>query len=165
MSKTSQKDIKRVFVRNAYNYDMEEASRLSGLSCSDPTRTDQSFAEECDINTIVRNFGVTGQLPEFSGTPLEGDFTTVVDYQTALNMVIAADNAFAELPATVRERFANDPGRFVEFASNPENAEELKKLGLTNPPPIPPAPIFVKMDPESLTSLTQQSLKTTSQET
>lgn len=134
-----------MFLRNAFNYDRDAASFSSGLSCSDESLTDESFKEECDINTIVRNFGLTGQLPDNIRTPLEGDFTEVVDYQTALNMVIAADAAFMELPSEVRERFANDPAKFVAFASDPANLEECRKMGLADPLRAPPAPIEVKV--------------------
>lgn len=140
--------MKPIFLRNPYNYDRNKASISSGLSCSDLSRTDQSFAEECDINTIVRNFGVTGQLPDNIRTPLEGDFTTVVDYQSALNMVLEADAAFAAMPSSVRERFANDPARFVEFCSDPANLEEARKLGIANPAISPPEPVSVRVVPE-----------------
>lgn len=135
-----------IFLRNAYNYDTNQASISSGLSCSDESRTDQSFIEECDINTIVRDFGVTGRLPDNPiKTPLEGDFTAVVDYQTALNMVLEADAAFSELPSAVRERFGNDAARFVAFASDPENLEECRKLGLADPAPRAPEPMQVRV--------------------
>lgn len=132
-----------VFLRNAYNYDRDEASVSSGLACEDESLTDQSFKEECDINTIVEQFGITGQLPTDVRVPLEGDFTTVVDYQTALNMVREADAAFMEMPANVRERFGNDPGKFVEFASDPANLEECRKLGLADPVPRAAEPVRV----------------------
>lgn len=138
-----------IFIRNPFNYDRNEASKMSGLSCSDASRTDQSFVAECDINTIVRNFGITGQLPQQPiRTPLEGDFTNVVDYQTALNMVLSADAAFAELPSAVRERFVNDPARFVAFASDPANLDECRKLGLAEPARKPPEPLAVRVVPE-----------------
>lgn len=137
-----------LFLRNAYNYDMEAASKSSGLSCSDESKTDQSFVEECDINTIVREFGVTGQLPDQEyRPPLEGDFTEVVDYQTALNLVIQADAAFLSLPSATRERFNNDPAKYVAFASDPANEEEMRKFGMLKPPKAPVLPIAVQVVP------------------
>jgi len=119
------------FVRSPYNYDVMAVSDETGLDCSDdPSLAKQSFAEECDINTIVRQFGLTGQLPDNVRAPQYGDFTGVFDYQSALNAVIAADDAFMEMPAHVRARFHNDPAAFVEFCSNPDNIEEMDKLGL-----------------------------------
>lgn len=140
----------QVFLRTPYNYDMHEASRLSGLSCSDPTRTQQNFKEECDINTIVRNFGVTGEMPLTTATPLQGDFAdAATDYQSALNLILQADQSFMELPSDVRKRFNNDPGAFVEFASDPANRDEVEKMGLGRPKPAAPAPLAVRVIPDN----------------
>lgn len=125
------------FIRTAYNYDMDEASQESGIAI-DPTikeenLTHQSFKEECDINTIVERFGLTGQLPDDIRMPLTGDFTEAVnDYQTALNMIIAADNEFMKLPAQVRERFRNDPAELISFLENEQNRDEAERLGIIN---------------------------------
>ena len=37
---------------------------------------------------------------------------------------------FAAMPAEVRDRFQNDPGRFLEFANDASNYEEALKMGL-----------------------------------
>ena len=119
------------FIRTPYNYDVMEASNESALDCTDVlSLTKQSFADECDINTIVRNFGITGQLPDNVRAPQYGDFTGIFDYQSALNAVIAADEAFMSMNADVRARFHNDPAAFVEFCSNADNYDELVKMGL-----------------------------------
>lgn len=118
------------FFRTAFNYDVAAVSDETGLSCGEPSRTQQSFAEECDINTIVRRFGLTGELPESPRPPQYGDFTGVSDYQSALNAVIAADAAFLEFPAHIRARFHNDPQALLEFISREENRDEAEKLGL-----------------------------------
>lgn len=136
------------FLRSAYNYDMEEASLQSGLHCSDETRTQQQFGEECDINTIVHRFGLTGQLPQNLEVPMTGDFSEVVDYQTALNKLMLADEAFMQMPAEIRERFGNDAGKFVDFTSNPMNVEECRKWGLARPVEAPRGPIEVRVVPD-----------------
>uniref|UniRef100_UPI0040479206 hypothetical protein n=1 Tax=Pseudomonadota TaxID=1224 RepID=UPI0040479206 len=119
-----------MFIRNPYNYDTNLASEESALYCEDPSRTKQSFKEECDINTILKRFNVTGQLPVSPLQPQYGDFSGVFDYQTALNAVIVAQESFNALPATVRNRFANDPAAFVDFCSDESNREEMIRLGL-----------------------------------
>lgn len=137
------------FIRSAYNYDMDAASIRTGLSCPEPTKTQQQFAEEADINTIVERFGLTGELPSNLKVPQSGDFSEVVsDYQTALNMVLEADHAFMQLPAEVRARFRNDPGELVDFVSDEKNRDEAIKLGLVVPPKAPPDPIRVRVEPE-----------------
>lgn len=131
------------FIRTPYNYDRDQASRDSGLCCTEPTRTQQQFAEEVDINTIVRRFGLTGMLPQGLKTPLQGDFTEVVDYQSALNLIKASDEAFMALPANVRSRFRNDAQEFLEFVSDEKNRPEAEQLGLVvtrSKPPETAAP-------------------------
>lgn len=126
-----------VFVRSAYNYDMDFASEASGLRCEDPSLALQSAVEESDINTIVRRFGLTGQLPTDVAVPQFVDFEDVFDFQSAMNTVIAAEKAFMQLPADVRKRFNNDPQEIVAFVSDERNRDEAKKLGLLMPPPEP----------------------------
>ena len=116
-------------------YDPDEASNASGLSCPEPTLAQQQFKDECDINTILERFAITGVLPQNVRAPQYGDFTDAMDYHTALNAVIAADHAFMELPAAVRSRFNNDPGAFVDFCSDPSNRAEAEALGLVMPAP------------------------------
>ena len=125
------------FVRNPYNYDAGSVSRETGLVCHDLSLAVQDQAEEVDINTIVRRFGLTGKLPDNVVAPTYGDFTGVTDYQTALNAVIEADEAFMKMPADVRARFNNDPGAFVDFCSDGRNREEAEKLGLIVRPALP----------------------------
>lgn len=140
--------VSKPFVRTRFNYDRNLAGNESGLACSDPTRAQQQFAEECDINTIVRRFGVTGELPQSRQIPMNGDFTEVVDYQTALHKLMEADAAFMELPSDVRKRFDNDPGKLVDFVSDPANKEEVRKLGLGRPETPLPGPIEVRVIPD-----------------
>lgn len=122
------------FIRNPYNYDTLAASNESGLRCEDASRTQQHFKDETDINNILRQFNVTGLLPQKAMSPRYGDFTGVGDYQTALNQVIAAEGEFMTLPAQLRAKFNNDPQELIEFLNNPENIDEARKLGLVNKP-------------------------------
>lgn len=57
-----------MFVRSAYNYDRRAASRRTATDCSIVPEGDvveptiQSAKDECDINVLVRRFGVTGVI-------------------------------------------------------------------------------------------------------
>jgi phage internal scaffolding protein len=117
-------------VKNPITYDPDENSDRSKLIFTRPSRTKQSFRDECDINHILRQFNVTGQLPTGSVQPQYGDFSGITDYQSALNAVMAAQDSFLQLPAKVRAKFDNDPALFVEFASDEANRDEMKALGL-----------------------------------
>lgn len=124
-------------VRAYRNYDVDELSDATGLECLDPSRTIQSQAADADINTIVRNFGLTGRVPENIRTPSYGDFEGVDDFRSALEAVRAAEEAFLQVPAEIRLRFDNDPQRYLEFCTDLNNLPEMRKLGLAKPLPDP----------------------------
>lgn len=128
--------MRKVFVRTPYNYDARVAGASSALSCGDEEddRCQQHFKDECDINTIVKRFGLTGKLPETFKAPMVGDFADVVDFQTAMNAVVDAKDAFMQMPADLRKRFGHDPQQLIEFLENKGNLEEARKLGLVPKP-------------------------------
>jgi len=110
-------------------------SEKTGLSCFDVSLTQQQFAEEADINTIVNRFLKTGVLPTPNTFPQYVDFEGVFDYQSAMNLVRSADESFMRMDAKVRSRFNNSPQEFLEFFANPANSEEAIRLGLAIPQP------------------------------
>lgn len=113
-----------------------EADELAGaqavLECTEPSLTQQQFQADSDINVLARRFGlVDSPMPVGSFDPAYyGDFSDVPDLRTALDLVNDAKNKFMALPAKLRERFNNQPGRLWEFVNDPENAQEAVRLGL-----------------------------------
>lgn len=130
--------VNKVKIRNQLVEDADEWSDANGLACNDPSLALQSQADEADINTIVRRFGLTGAMPTDVRAPMFGDFTEVHDYKSALIALREAEASFMRMPAEVRARFQNDPQRFVEFCSDEKNGEEMLKMGLRTPAPEPP---------------------------
>lgn len=128
------------FLRTAYNYDRDLASRESGLFCHDLSLTQQHMADDADINEIVRRFGITGQMPQGVRLPTYGDFVGVNDYRAALAAISEADDNFMQYPADLRARFDNDPFKFTEFVLDPASKEELYTLGLAERPRQAPLP-------------------------
>lgn len=123
------------FWRSGYNYDRDAASLETGVVCDpEEDKTQQQFAEESDINTIVRRFGLTGEMPSDLRAPVSGDFTGVTDFQTAMNAVRQAEEEFMRMPAEMRYRFSNSPQRLLEFLEDGNNREEAIKLGLIPKP-------------------------------
>lgn len=89
------------------------------------TLVQQQFATEVDINTIVRRFGITAQLPLGTGSGVYGDFTNISDFESAVERVEGARAAFMKLPPEVRERFGNDPGQLISMATTMDEGEFL----------------------------------------
>lgn len=103
------------------------------LDCEEDVLTEQHHQEALSIRHILQKFDRTGVLEPINGRqPMYGDFTEANEYQDSLNQVIRAQEAFSALPAAVRKRFDNDPGAFFEFATNPENLDEMRELGLAD---------------------------------
>lgn len=122
------------FVRSPYNYDAMAVSDETGLLCKDESLAQQHFADECDINRIVDTFTRTGELPNKALLPSNfGDFTDARDFHSALNSVLAAQEAFMSLSPEIRSRFGNDPARLIAFLNDEFNRPEAIKLGLVNP--------------------------------
>lgn len=134
-----------------YSYSSEKLQVLLHFPV-DSLVTDQSFRDECDINTIMARYQSTGELPVLNGTQGQWLDVTEMDFQTHMDFILDAQHLFDELPSSIRDRFGNDPGAFLGFASDESNRSELAKMGLLTPeateavlypktPPIPsPAP-------------------------
>lgn len=137
-------EIPAEFLRTEFNYDRDAASRLCGLDCPEETKTQQNFREECDINVIVKRFGLTGEMPQNWRMPSSQDFSeAVTDFHTAANMILAAEDRFMELPAEMRAKFDNDPQRLLDFLEDAANIDAAREMGLVPPLPAPPDAIPV----------------------
>lgn len=119
------------------NYDPNVASLEAAIHNFEPTRTQQHQADETDINLIVKRYMQTGILPQTALAPLYGDFSEPMSFHEAQNRIRAAQEAFMLIPPEIRARFDNDPGKFVAFAEDPANEDELVRLKLRNPRPAP----------------------------
>jgi len=112
---------------------------LTGEIVKPPARTKQSFVAECDINNILKQYKMTGQIRHISAKAAQGSYEDLpdpIDFQESMNLILAAEQSFATLPSRVRDRFGNDPSQFLSFMSNPANADEIISLGLaTKRPP------------------------------
>lgn len=106
-----------------------------------PSRTQQSFKSECDINQIMKRFkrvnngDFLNSYSQAQGGRFD-DFSDVSDYRTALDRVKRADEAFGALPSNLRKRFNHDSGAFLDFCLNPENVDEMCSLGLAVKPKV-----------------------------
>lgn len=118
-----------------------------------PSLTRQEFLEECDINTLMKRYeghatGPGGLPNARQEMPFYADFSempsNLLDY---LTMVKDAENAFMTLPASVRREFDNDAIAFVDFASDPNNVDQMRAWGLAKP--LPPAPVEPPAAPSS----------------
>lgn len=100
-----------------------------------PSRTKREFADECDINNILRNWVKSGQDPFMSRVGLKQflDLTSVGDFRSSMDKVANARVLFESLPADVREFFRNDPARFLAGLNDPRSIQVMVDAGLAVP--------------------------------
>lgn len=136
------------FIRTPYNYNTNQVSDATGTDTGTDSKTQQQFAEEVDINTIVERFRVTGEMPPAVNFPQPQEFAETFDFQTAMNVIRQAQESFMELPAKARARFDNNPQKFMEFMNDAENQDEAIKLGLATRKPEEPTKEIVNAPKE-----------------
>lgn len=102
----------------------------------EPSKTQQHFKEELDVNNIMKKYDDRINAVPFSNGGMYADFSEIQDFQGMLSTVQHAQDAFASLPAQTRKRFGNDPSLLLEFLQDSNNYDEGVKLGLLQPKQI-----------------------------
>lgn len=121
-----------ITARSQYDERPSVASDLSFVGDKGVTKI--ADAKDCDLNEMFRRFEKTGQLPNLIAREGRyGDFSSVPDYQEACEIVRHANEQFENLDVAIRNRFANDPAKFLEFATDPKNLDDMEKMGLLKP--------------------------------
>lgn len=106
---------------------------VDGVDCQKAKdgMTKQEFRDTTDINKMVAQYELTGLVQNANGgVPMYGDVSEMLDYKEAADKVGRANSMFAALPAELRERFGNDPGRMISFLSEAKNVDEAVRLGI-----------------------------------
>lgn len=122
-------------------YDEKALSDATAKFTGTSTPVQQHLKDEVDVNTIVRRFGITHEMPSGREGGVYGDFSGITDYEGAVAAVEKARSGFMALPADVRERFGNDPGRLVEFAHQVPEQEFLAAFVAPQVVSAPLAPV------------------------
>lgn len=119
-----------------------------------PSLTKQSFRDECDISVIVRNFAVTGTLPQKRQEPQYG--VAHGDFQEAQFALAAARSTFETLSPEVRAKYG-DLNEIVRAMNDPARASELASDGIFNAYGIPDTPEVEKHGTGELVPETKDS--------
>lgn len=118
-----------------------------------PSRTQQSFKDETDINSIMSKYQKTGLIDHVNEHGAHyGDQPSAVDFHEAMSLVASTNSLFNELPSSTRDYFDNDPSAFLEYVSDEERRDTLVKTKKINQEeteiPVPPEPTEAPSDPE-----------------
>jgi len=95
--------------------------------------TEQNHKDETDINQIVRKYNKTGLIDHLNQFEKQYGDMTGYDYQDAMNTIAAANTMFEGLPSAIRNKFDNDPAKFINFVDDEANADKLVEMGLAKP--------------------------------
>ena len=122
-----------------------EARRPIRTENYEPSRTKQSFKDELDVNNIIKKYSAP-ELKEMAESfeGVYGDFNQL-DYQTALTMLEKAHTTFMMVPSKIRQQFDNNPGDWIDFATDPKNLQQMRDWGFAHPEDQPDEPIEVKV--------------------
>lgn len=92
--------------------------------------TEQHHKRECDVNEIIAKYDKTGLITHVKNFEAKFGDMTGIDFKTAHDLVISAQNSFDALPSEIRNRFQNSPEHLLRFMEDPNNRDEAIKLGL-----------------------------------
>lgn len=130
-----------IFFKTPWNHDRDAESLATGLTCNDPTKAQQQFKEEADINNILRKFLNTGELNTI-GEARYANIEELADLQDVIVTRAQVEEAWNALPAIARNAL-NDPEtmvRYVEHCLQTGDLDPLRELGLANPKQDAPKP-------------------------
>lgn len=103
----------------------------------EPSVTDESKLDECDLNVLVQRWLRGEPVPQFEPAQF-GDVSTVGDFQEMQERLLKVESMFAQLPAHLRERFRNSAVEFADAMVDESRRDELTQLGLFGEPQAPP---------------------------
>ena len=100
----------------------------TGTKNTEPSMTKASFAEDLDVNKIIKRFaGNIEAAIKFEG--IYGEFNSY-DLRDAMQKVSDAQELFMEVPSDIRADFDNDAGKFIDFVTDQTNFDNLREAGL-----------------------------------
>lgn len=93
-----------------------------------PSLTKQADLVSSDINNIIKRYG---GVPQTMIDVQYGDATLrPTDYREAMELVFRGQDAFASLPANIRNHFDNEPEKYLAFLADPKNIDKGRELGI-----------------------------------
>lgn len=111
--------------------------------------TEQQHKDEVKTQNILKKYAVSGVLPRAATQPQFMNIPDAPDFHESMNLITAVEQDFAQLPATLRAEFENNPAKFFDFCMNEDNRDALIEKGISTAhftPIEPPAtPVDVRV--------------------
>lgn len=119
------------FWKTPWNHDTTEEAQETATFTPEPSKTQQQFAKDADINVILAKFMKTGELP-LTGAPNYQDAESEFDLMDQMVTGYDVDQAWNALPTAVRA-ILGTPKKFVEYIDHcmsTGDLDPLRELGL-----------------------------------
>lgn len=121
--------------------------RRVSLDKFDESLTEQSHKKMCSVGSILKKYKKTGLIDHTTSVPGKyADYPNYIDFHLMQVKIANAKSMFESIPSHIRAKFDNDPGKFVDFASNPENRNEMLEMGFDGD--NLPEPVEAPQDPQ-----------------
>lgn len=108
----------------------QKAIRRPKTKNDEPSKTDQTFKDDADVNVVLRRFMKTGDQSIFRQGGSYSDVSEVPDLLEAHLQIQRAKEAFDLLPSDIRKKLKNNPLMLEQYLADPANHEEARDLGL-----------------------------------
>lgn len=126
-------------------------------------KTKQSQKDETDINKLLTRASRSDQLTHLAQYQAQyGDFSTY-DFEAHITKIAEGQTIFENLPAETKREFDQNPQKFFEYVTKPENLGRLPELL----PEIarqgeyfPPVGQILTREPETKPALESKTVKT-----
>lgn len=105
---------------------LDTATDLSGVQ----SMTQQHMGPETEIDSIMKRFYATGEMPRARLVAEYGDFDDANDLAGMLAQIEVGKHAFKQIPAHIRGMFDNNVGSFLTWIHDDANYNEAAELGL-----------------------------------
>lgn len=112
----------------AYNRPPRVVSGAGGESM-----TQQQFAQECDINYIVKRAQRTGVIPVVSTQEMVFGTLDEDTFKQRMDKMAEIKSYFEGLPSEIRLHYQNSVNEFIASMATDEGIEEGRKLGIVAP--------------------------------
>lgn len=116
-----------------YNEDGTVRRNQVGVDFSnDKIIVEQHHKDTQNVNNIIKRHGMDmiAKTAALQQPQYIMDDNPNNDFQEAMQIVTAAQQHFDVLPSEIRKKFNNSPAEFLDFVHNPDNSDEMVKLGL-----------------------------------
>ncbi len=91
-------------------------------------RTKQSYKDSCDINKLLEKGAKQGGLSHLERHGARyGDFANI-DWDNVPLQLAEGRQVFNELPAELKREFDQNPAKFYNYVTDPENEDRLQEL-------------------------------------